>query len=174
MMMFGIFSGYFNGCIYLLVIRAFPLDSDENFLKRNISLIMMLYGLSGMLMSYGMKALSATAQVNVIKFTGIGFAFVLIIVQLFPVLVQNLALVIVIAVIMGATEVSFNISINVYLSTHFKGLMEAFTLFQQFNNIILSLFIVAFIGMNQTLFGYLLSVACLVLAVLNVNNFKSH
>lgn len=171
----GLFAGYISGCVYLLVVKVEGDSKDvahQNRINRLISLIMIVYGLAGVALSNLMKDVNKKWNKPIMKTTMVVVTSVMMLILMFDRYISSIWEVYALAFVMGLAEVGFNLMTSVYLSTTFKGRLEAFTLWKQFCNLFTSLFIISFVYLGkESFFGYLFSGFNLILTLVFLVTF---
>jgi len=176
----GLFAGYISGCIYLLVVEVEKAagkdvkndDKVKNLINREISLVMVAYGIAGVIMSNFMSLIDKKYTKLVMKLNTLVVTALMIFILMFQEYITNIWVVVGIAFLSGVVDVGFNLMITVYLSTTFKGKLEGFTLWKQFCNICTAAFIVSYISIGETsYYGYIFSGINIVLSFVFVGTF---
>ena len=164
MILSGVFQGYLASAIYRLVLIVYK-DSDQDFNKRVISVIMIGHGIAGCLTSALLGSLKINLLTTTMKINALLTAAVMLLVYTFDHLVTEMWIIVIVGFITGGINVTFNITNSTYMSTVYPGTTEAFLIFKQFQNLFTAVFAIFFIILSESAFKITFSVLCTVLTV---------
>ena len=149
----GLFQGYVFGAIYRLIVRAYSgVQESDSFIKKMISVILMVYAISSLISAISFKHLSSRARVFVIMAASTLLSLITVVQWRLADQLDRVSIVAVIAGLFGCANICLNQLTSVYLSENFKGQLEAFLIFKQSQNIFCSLFMVAYIVLSNEQF----------------------
>ena len=166
----GVFQGYMTGAVYKVVVNLTPTnDGDSNKVKRHISLFMIVYALLGSICSKALGSNKTKKHSNsIMKLNSLMFTLVAAFLTMLPNYITSIWIVIACAFPLAIANVSYNVLVSVYMAENFKGQIESFLVFKQFQNIFTTIFMVCVVWMDSNVFNIWLTATNGVLCLLTI------
>lgn len=163
----GLFQGFSAGAIYRLVVAVYAGNQSVNeaYVKKMISVVLIGYSISALIVSQIHKTLDTKTRNNIMKANSCLFAILMICQVFFSQYLTNIWLVAIPSLIFGAIDLTFQQLIAVYLSESFEGSTEPYALFKLIQNFICSIFMAVYIASSYSTYTILNAVSHVGLAI---------
>ena len=146
----GLLLGYLSGGFYKVPVHLYP-DSDTNFVKRMISLVVISYSLISSIFSRAMSTpLFKANSIFIMKACSVIFTLVAAYLTFYLDSVTSIWVVFACTLPMAICNSSKQVQINVYMAENFNGEVESFLIYKQLNNLFVCIFMAAIVYLTET------------------------